>query len=432
MTTNGVDEPGNGSGTAGDGAGAWLEIDATVIERGFKASVRLGPGEVLAVLGPNGAGKSTLLSVIAGLVGPDAGRVRAGDRVLLDTDAGIDVPVAERRVGLLAQDGLLFGSLSVAENVEFGPRSQGLGKDEAASLARRWLAEVGAEDLAGRKPRTLSGGQSQRVAIARALAAGPDVLLLDEPMGSLDVAVAAHVRSMLRRVLHERSEATGGQSAAVLVTHDLVDALTLADRIVVLDNGTVVDEGPVDRVLRSPRSMFAADLAGTNIAAGRAVDAVDGTTAVTASEQTPVRRPGRTGLFASRRRGSRGRDVQAPQTVERDVEAASAAVETGAGTQIWGGTIHGLDAGESAVAVFSPRAVAVYREEPHGSPRNVVNVRVTAVEARGDTIRVRARDGAGMALMAEVTLAAARELELAAGEDVVFVVKASEVRVYPS
>ncbi|MDN5758225.1 MAG: TOBE domain-containing protein, partial [Tomitella sp.] len=158
----------------------------------------------------------------------------------------------------------------------------------------------------------------------------------------------------------------------------------------------------------------------------------DGTTAVTASEQTPVRRPGRTGLFASRRRGSRGRDVQAPQTVERDVEAASAAVETGAGTQIWGGTIHGLDAGESAVAVFSPRAVAVYREEPHGSPRNVVNVRVTAVEARGDTIRVRARDGAGMALMAEVTLAAARELELAAGEDVVFVVKASEVRVYPS
>src|SRR5699024_11113663 len=153
MTTNGVEEPGRGSGTAGGGAEAWLEVDATVVERGFEASIRVGPGEVLAVLGPNGAGKATLLSVIAGLVGPAAGLVRAGDRVLLATAAGIDVPVAERRVGLLAQDGLLFGSLSVAENVEFGPRSQGFDRDEAASLAARWLAEVGAEDLAGRKPR---------------------------------------------------------------------------------------------------------------------------------------------------------------------------------------------------------------------------------------------------------------------------------------
>src|SRR5699024_4349314 len=162
------------------GGGPWLAVDATVVERGFQASLRVAPGEVVAVLGPNGAGKSTLLSVVAGLVRPDVGRVRAGDRVLLDTEAGVDVPVAQRRVGLLAQDALLFGSLSVSENVEFGPRSQGIGTAESARIAERWLAEVGAADLARRRPRKLSGGQAQRVSIARALAAGPEVLLLDE------------------------------------------------------------------------------------------------------------------------------------------------------------------------------------------------------------------------------------------------------------
>src|SRR5699024_3837630 len=152
----------------------------------------------------------------------------------------------------------------------------------------------------------------------------------------------------------------------------LVDALTLADRIVVLDNGVVVDAGTVDRVLRNPRSMFAADLAGANIAAGRAVEAADGTAAAaaTATETGPARPQGRRGLFGSRRgrpgrrgsqfagsrsRGSRSGGAHSPRPVERDVASAPVAVETGAGTRIHGGTIHGLDAGESAVAVFSPK-----------------------------------------------------------------------------
>ncbi|QDQ99088.1 sulfate/molybdate ABC transporter ATP-binding protein [Tomitella fengzijianii] len=396
--------------------------------------MRLAPGEVVAVLGPNGAGKSTLLSVIAGLVRPDAGHVRAGERMLLDTDAGTDVPVARRRVGLLAQDALLFGSLSVAENVEFGPRSQGVGRQESSETARRWLAEVGAGDLAERKPRKLSGGQAQRVAIARALAAGPEVLLLDEPMGSLDVAVAAQVRSMLRRVLRDRAAATDGRSAAVIVTHDLVDALTLADRIIVLDNGSVVDDGPVERVLRSPRSPFAADLAGTNMVSGRAVAAVD-----VAMEPDGAGSGGRGG-----RRWRRERAAKAPAAggaavgmaaggfaVEGDAPSSSAAIRTVSGAQVSGGTLHRLVEDEPAVAVFSPRAVAVYRTAPHGSPRNVFRVRATAVEARGDAIRVRAADDAGTSLMAEMTTTAARELGIAAGDEAVFVVKASEVRVYP-
>ncbi|WP_200175211.1 sulfate/molybdate ABC transporter ATP-binding protein [Tomitella cavernea] len=401
--------------------------------------MRLAPGEVVAVLGPNGAGKSTLLSVIAGLVHPDSGRVRAGDRVLLDTATGTDVPVARRKVGLLAQDSLLFGSLSAAENVEFGPRSQGMGRQESAETARRWLAEVGAADLAARKPRKLSGGQAQRVAIARALAAGPEVLLLDEPMGSLDVAVAAQVRSMLRRVLHDRAAATGGRSAAIIVTHDLVDALTLADRIVVLDNGSVVDDGPVERVLRSPRSPFAADLAGTNMVSGHAVDAVDA-----ASESAGTGAAGHGGGWIRRRRPERvrtgrvrpdgaaaARQGSRTPAVEGDAPSTPAAIRTVSEAQVEGGTLHRLAAGEPAVAVFSPRAVAVYRTAPHGSPRNVFPVRVTAVEARGDAIRVRASDGAGIPLMAEMTTTAARELGIAAGDEAVFVVKASEVRVYP-
>src|SRR5699024_5110617 len=134
-----------------------------------------------------------VLEAIAGLAELDGGTVRIGGRTVYDREAGIALPVAERGVGLLAQDALLFGSLSVRENVEFGPRSQGRGKDESRRAAERWLEAVGAGDLARKRPRSLSGGQARRVAIARALAAEPDVLLLDEPFAALDVAVAATI-----------------------------------------------------------------------------------------------------------------------------------------------------------------------------------------------------------------------------------------------
>ena len=170
-----------------------VSVQAIVKNRGVDVEFAVAAGEVLAVLGPNGAGKSTALHVIAGLVQPDTGVVRVGDRVLTDTSTGTRVATHDRRIGLLLQDPLLFPHLSVAANVAFSPRS-------SRADAARWLAEV-EDDLADRMPRQLSGGQAQRIALARALAAEPDVLLLDEPMAGLDVSVAAAMRKLLRRVL---------------------------------------------------------------------------------------------------------------------------------------------------------------------------------------------------------------------------------------
>ncbi|WP_156747189.1 ATP-binding cassette domain-containing protein, partial [Mycobacterium sp. E2462] len=185
-----------------------LQVRAVVADR-LDAAFSVSAGEVLAVLGPNGAGKSTALHVVAGLIRPDRGLVRLGDRVLTDTNAGVHVATHDRRVGLLLQDPLLFPHLSVAANVAFGPRSRrgwfrrarARARASSQAAALRWLKEVDAEQFAGRRPRQLSGGQAQRVAIARALAAEPDVLLLDEPLAGLDVAAAAAIRAVLRRVV---------------------------------------------------------------------------------------------------------------------------------------------------------------------------------------------------------------------------------------
>lgn len=344
---------------------------AVVESRGVDVEFVVDAGEVLAVLGPNGAGKSTALHVIAGLVRPDDGVVRVGDRVLTDTATGTHVATHDRQVGLLMQDALLFPHLSVVGNIAFSPRS-------SRADAARWLDEVEASDLADRMPRQLSGGQAQRIALARALAAEPDVLLLDEPLAGLDVGAASAMRKLLGRVL-----ARDGRSA-VLITHDLVDVLTLADKVLVLEEGRVVEKGSTAAVLTAPRSKFGARLAGVNLVAGAA----------------------------------------GPQGVL---------------TTPWGVAWHGVAepdsvAGPSAVALFSPAAVAVYRDKPHGSPRNTVAVTVAELDIRGPAIRVRAEeqpDGAP-GLAADITADSAAELRLAPGERVYFSVKAQEVTLLPS
>jgi len=267
-----------------------LQLRAVVSERHLDVEFSVAVGEVLAVLGPNGAGKSTVLHVIAGLLRPDHGVVRLRDRVLTDTTAGINVPTHDRRVGLLLQDALLFPHMSVAANVAFGPHSRRarLRSARAAQKATAlgWLREVDAERFADRKPRQLSGGQAQRVAIARALAAEPDVLLLDEPLAGLDVAAAAAIRAVLRKVI------TRIGCAAILVTHDLLDVFTLADRVLVLESGTVAEIGPVPDVLTAPRSHFAARIAGVNLVNGT-VDRDGSLVALshTAAPATPLRSP---------------------------------------------------------------------------------------------------------------------------------------------
>lgn len=239
-----------------------------VVRRGdfvLDAGLDVGAGEVLALLGPNGSGKSTFLKALAGLIPVMAGSVSVNERVLTRVSSGerMSVPPHARRVGLLGQESLLFPHLSALQNVAFGIRA-GHGRRVAADrMAGRWLADVGLAGFEERRPAELSGGQQQRVAIARALAAEPDLLLLDEPMASLDVESASSIRTLLR----ERLSSTG--TTTVLVTHDVVDVVVLADRVVTLERGRVVDSGSASDVLGRPVNGFAASLAGLNLLAGR-------------------------------------------------------------------------------------------------------------------------------------------------------------------
>ena len=362
-----------------------LRLRAVVVDRHVDVEFAVAAGEVLAVLGPNGAGKSTALHVIAGLLRPDHGSVRLGDRVLTDTSAGINVATHDRRVGLLLQDALLFPHMSVAANVAFGPHSRGArlrpARPAQTATALHWLREVDAERFADRKPRQLSGGQAQRVAIARALAAEPDVLLLDEPLAGLDVAAAAAIRTVLRKVI------TRTGCAAVLVTHDLLDVFTLADRVLVLESGKVAEIGPVPDVLTAPRSHFAARIAGINLVNGT----VD-----------------RDGLLHAH---SGERWHAAPPEPGESVSPE-----------------------QRAIAVFPPTAVAVYRDQPKGSPRNTFEVTVAEMDIRGPAVLVRGaqQPGGAPGLVAEITVDAASELQLAPGDRVWFSVKAQEISLYPA
>ncbi|MEC5179624.1 sulfate/molybdate ABC transporter ATP-binding protein [Arthrobacter sp. CG_A4] len=345
-------------------------VAAVVAARRFEVSLSLGPAETVAVLGPNGAGKSTLLSVVAGLLRPDTGRAEVDGRVLFHLGPGQKTWTAPhgRGTALLAQEPLLFPHLSALDNVAFGPRSKGISAAEARETARYWLAEVDAGELALRRPGELSGGQAQRVAVARALAANPEVLLLDEPMAALDIHAAPRLRRLLKRVLAGRR--------AIIVTHDVLDAYMLADRVIVMEGGRITEEGPTRDVLRRPRSSFAAGLAGLNLVPGTV---------------TPV------------------------------------GIRSGGGLEFAGQHDGPLVPGQTGVAAFPPSAVSVFLAEAHGSPRNSFPVTVTDLEPHGDQIRVRAGE-----LAADVTPAASADLGLVPGLRVYFVVKAAAVSIYPA
>lgn len=362
-----------------------FHIDATVRARNLDVSLSLGQAETVAILGPNGAGKSTLLSVAAGLLRPDAGSARLGERVLFNLDGGSRVwtPPHLRGTALLAQEPLLFPHLSVLDNVAFGPRSAGASKAQSRESARHWLAELDVTQLAERKPGQLSGGQAQRVAVARALAASPELLLLDEPMSALDIHAAPHLRRLLKRVLSGRR--------ALIITHDVLDAFMLADRVIVIERGRIVEEGTTREVFRRPRSKFAAGLAGVNLIAG------------TVTED---------GLRTSATAG--GASL-----------AEGASLADGASLHVAGHLDDEAEPGQPGVAAFPPSAVSVFLDAAHGSPRNSFSVAITDLEPHGDQIRVRAGD-----LAADITPAASAELGLEPGSLVYFVVKATAVQVY--
>ena len=343
-----------------------------IVDRGsFRLDVHLTvqPGRVLALLGPNGAGKSTVLRALAGLIALDAGRIALDDRVLDDPQAGVLVPPADRGVGLVFQDYLLFPHLSALDNVAFGLQAGGAPRRASRTQALGWLERVGLADVAAAKPATLSGGQAQRVALARALAPTPRLLLLDEPLAALDASTTMAVRSELRRHLRE---AVG---CSVLVTHDPLDAMVLADEVMVIEHGHVVQRGTPAAIARAPRTDYVARLVGLNLYRGVALDGV-------------VALPG-------------------------------------------GGTLTTADSrtGEVFVA-FRPSAVALHRSHPTGlSARNLWPVSVVGLERHADTVRVQL-DGAPP-LLADVTTAAVAELDLTAGARVWASVKATEVACYP-
>ncbi|MFE7407730.1 sulfate/molybdate ABC transporter ATP-binding protein [Isoptericola sp. NPDC057559] len=347
-----------------------LTLAATLPARGFDVELDVAEGRTLALLGPNGAGKSTALGLAAGTLRPHDGHVTLDGRTLVRAEAGRTrtwVPPHARQVALLAQEALLFPHLSVRQNVAFGPRSQGVQRRDADDAALRWLEQIGLAHLADRPPATLSGGQAQRVAVARALAAEPRLLLLDEPMAALDVDVTPALRQALKRLLADQT--------AIITTHDVLDALLLADEVAVVEGGRVVERGPTAQVLARPRSAFAARIAGLNLLTGSWTG--DG-------------------------------------------------VRTPAGEVVHGHAPgDGLAGGAPMTAVFRPAAVSVYLDERHGSPRNTFRGTVTSLEPRGDLVRVRTDH-----LAADVTPQAAAELALAPGTPVWLSVKAAEVDVY--
>ncbi len=314
-----------------------LIVDLEVRRDDFnlRADFAADDDEIVAVVGPNGAGKTTLLRAIAGLQSLSAGSIASGAVVWEDAERGINRPPEDRSVGYVPQAGLLFAHMSVIENVAFATAGD-------ITAARVWLERLGLEDLADIRPAQLSGGQAQLVALARALARDPEVLLLDEPMASVDAANRAGVRRQLRTQLR--------QTAAVrlMVTHDALEAAAIADRILVVDGGAITQRGTIEELVTHPRSPYVAELVGVNFYTGVATDGlvvVDG-----------------------------------------------------------GGILHSGEAvnGE-VIAAVHPRAVALHLDHPTGTPRNVWRGRVSAIEPSLDRIRVTVEGD--LRVVAEVTRA---------------------------
>ena len=348
-----------------------LQADIQTGIDGFalEVSIQIGSQEVVALLGPNGAGKSSVLRALAGLLPLQRGRVMLDGAVFDDPLSGVWLAPERRPIGMMFQDYLLFPHLSALENVAFGLRSRGGGRGQSLLLARQWLDRVGLAGYADRRPGSLSGGQAQRVALARALATNPAVLLLDEPTAALDASTRVELRRELRRHLDSF------EGVRLLVTHDPVEAMAIADRLIVLENGRVLQSGPPSEVTRRPRSRYVADLVGVNLFRGHArrnlVELVDG------------------------------------------------------------GSITAAGAPDGEVfAVVHPRSVALYRSRPDGTPRNVWEGRALDLDLEGDRVRVRL--SGSPSIVAEVTPAAVRDLGLDAGDPVWISVKATEVEVYPA
>ena len=376
----------------GGGRGQDLQVAFKLPQRDVVVDLEVEAGCTTALIGPNGSGKSTVCSVVAGLLDAENGQVVLGGRVL-DGPGGF-VRAGRRQVALLSQEPGVFTHMSVLGNVVFALRCQGVGRAEATRRARAELAAVGADHLASRPGGALSGGQAARVALARALATGPRLLVLDEPMAALDVTA----RQEMRRLVAHRCAEEG--LTLLLVTHDVLDLTALAEDVVVLDRGRVVEQGPTARILSAPRSDFVAHLTGTAVLTG----VVDG------DAETP-------GLRLPSGRVVHGRP--------REDAADGYVGEQGHGDN----RDEVLRPGAPGIALVPPDAVALYRQAPHGSPRNVLTGRVTGLERSGALVSVRLELEEAQRLSAAVTAGAVAELGITEGREVCCVIKAVQVRI---
>lgn len=351
-----------------------MTLDARIALRlgslDLEVELQARPGEVIALLGPNGAGKSTVLRCLAGLEPITSGCVSIDGVVVDDPAAGVFVEPEDRPIGLVFQDYVLFDHMTVLENIAYGLRARGSAKHEARARAHEWLERLDLAEYARQRPHALSGGQAQRVALGRALASDPQLLLLDEPLAALDVGTRASVRRDLRRHLATFC------GVRVLVTHDPVDAHVLADRVVVLEAGRVVQTGTLAEVTAHPRTRYVAELVGVNLVVGNVADGV---------------------LTTS----------------------------TGARVVI-------ADAADGpALATIKPHSVLLGRGDAAGSSaRNTWRGTVADIDRLGDRVRV-VVDG-DVPLTAEITATALDDLQLSAGDAVHASVKATDIQVSPA
>jgi molybdate transport system ATP-binding protein len=332
------------------------------------AAFTVAAGEVLALLGPNGSGKSTTLRALTGLLPLDGGRVVLDGTVLDDPARRVRVAPEKRPIALMFQDYLLFPHLSALENVAFGLRCRGTGKKTAREKAAGALTRLDLDKVAEARPGSMSGGQQQRVAMARALVTDPRLLLLDEPLAALDVSIKTSVRRLLRDVLSKSS------AANVLVTHDLLDAVALGDRMIVLEDGAIVQTGTPAEVTSRPKSPYVADLTGVNLLRGTA----------------------------------RGTVLE----LDGGGQLSCAVAATG-----------------PVFAAIAPARVSVSRHRAERQEENTWPGQVGAVDLMGDRVRVHI-DGTP-AITAEVQPAAVDELKLDEGGEIWASVHPSDISAYP-
>lgn len=347
-----------------------LDVDVEIRrgDRTIAVAFAVGDGETVALVGRNGAGKTSALEAIAGIAD-------ATGRVVLDGRALTGTPPERRGIGVAFQDGMLFPKLDVLENVAFPLRAAGVGRDAARDRARAVLAEVAPTVDTDARPTTLSGGERQRVALARALAPDPKVLLLDEPFAAVDAEAKPELRAMLRRTLDSFA------GPRVLVTHDPVEAMTLADRLVLLEDGRVTQTGTPEEVRERPATRYAAEFVGTNLFEGALVPDEEGV----------------------------------------------GVLRTGGGelTVVWPDGLAVAPVGDVR-ATLSPADIALHTDEPHGSARNVFHGAVEEVATVGGRARVRLRTAP--ALVAEITPGSAERLGIVPGRTVWASCKAVEIR----